>query len=240
MVFVLAGFVKGVIGMGLPTVAVALLSSVMAPQEAAAILVIPSFVTNVMQLLLGPRLRYLLQRLSLLIAGIFVGTWLAAAAGISSSASIANAILGGALVIYASLGLGEVRFSVSCEAERFLALPVGALTGVITAATGVFVVPAVPFVQALGLEKDDLVQALGICFTASTIALGIALTGVGTLQVGNGAWSVLAVVPAMLGMWCGQVLRGKISATKFRRWFFIGLLLIGITFLLRFVKLAFM
>lgn len=240
MVFVLAGFVKGVIGMGLPTVAVALLSSVMAPQEAAAILVIPSFVTNVMQLLLGRRLRSLLQRLSLLIAGIFGGTWLAAAWGINNSASIASAILGGALVIYALLGLREVRFSVSSRAERFLALPVGALTGVITAATGVFVLPAVPFVQALGLEKDDLVQALGICFTASTIALGIALAGTGTLQAGNGASSLLAVVPALLGMWFGQVLRGKISAKLFRRWFFIGLLFIGMTFLLRFVQHAFM
>ncbi|RZI44820.1 sulfite exporter TauE/SafE family protein [Herbaspirillum sp. HC18] len=239
LVFILAGFVKGVIGMGLPTVAVALLGSVMAPQEAAAILVIPSFVTNVVQLLIGPRLGYLLRRLSLLVVGIFGGTWLAAASGIGQSASAATGMLGGALVIYAVLGLKEIRFAVNSRTERMLALPVGAITGAITAATGVFVLPAVPFVQALGLEKDDLVQALGICFTASTIALGAALAATGTLQAGNGTLSLLAIVPAIFGMWGGQVLRGRISAIRFRRWFFVGLLLTGLTFLLRFAQSAF-
>lgn len=239
LVFILAGFVKGVIGMGLPTVAVALLGCVMAPQEAAAILVIPSFVTNVVQLLIGPRLRDLFRRLSLLVVGIFGGTWLAAASGIGQSTNAATGMLGGALVIYAVLGLKEIRFSVNSKTERMLSLPVGVITGAITAATGVFVLPAVPFVQALALEKDDLVQALGICFTASTIALGAALAATGTLKMGNGAMSLLAIVPAILGMWGGQVLRGRISAIRFRRWFFIGLLLTGLTFLFRFAQGAF-
>lgn len=45
-VFLLAGFVKGVIGLGLPTVAVGLLSLVMPPVQAAALLILPSMVTN--------------------------------------------------------------------------------------------------------------------------------------------------------------------------------------------------
>ena len=235
LVFVLAGIVKGVIGMGLPTLAVALLSMVMAPQEAAAILLVPSFVTNVVQLLAGPRLRHLLRRFAPLVLGIFAGTWGAALLGIGQSASIATAILGGALVTYAVLGLRNMSFSLGGRAERILSLPAGAVTGVITAATGVFVLPAVPFLQALGLEKDDLVQALGICFTASTIALGLALAGTGSLQVATGTLSILAVIPAVAGMWLGQLLRQRISAVLFRRWFFTGLLVIGVTFLGKFL-----
>ncbi|HZW23245.1 sulfite exporter TauE/SafE family protein [Noviherbaspirillum sp.] len=235
LVFVLAGIVKGVIGMGLPTVAVALLSMVMAPQEAAAILLVPSFVTNVVQLLAGPRLSHLLRRFAPLVLGIFAGTWGAALLGIGQSASIGTFILGAALVTYAVLGLRNMTFSLGGRAERALSIPAGALTGVITAATGVFVLPAVPFLQALGLEKDDLVQALGICFTASTIALGLALAGTGSLQVATGALSMLAVIPAVAGMWLGQLLRQRISAALFRRWFFTGLLVIGVTFLGKFL-----
>ena len=47
LTFVLAGFVKGVIGLGLPTVAMGLLAIVMPPAQAAALLVVPSFLTNV-------------------------------------------------------------------------------------------------------------------------------------------------------------------------------------------------
>ncbi|HEX5866243.1 MAG TPA: sulfite exporter TauE/SafE family protein, partial [Beijerinckiaceae bacterium] len=58
--FLLAGFVKGVVGLGLPTVAIALLGLVMTPAEAAALLVLPTFVTNVWQLAAGPRLHALM------------------------------------------------------------------------------------------------------------------------------------------------------------------------------------
>jgi uncharacterized membrane protein YfcA len=49
LTFVLAGFVKGVIGLGLPTVGMGLLAIVMTPAQAAALLVAPSFITNVWQ-----------------------------------------------------------------------------------------------------------------------------------------------------------------------------------------------
>jgi uncharacterized protein len=48
-IFVLAGFVKGVIGLGLPTVAMGLLALLMTPAQAAAVLVVPSFLTNIWQ-----------------------------------------------------------------------------------------------------------------------------------------------------------------------------------------------
>jgi hypothetical protein len=60
--FIAAGFVKGVVGLGLPTVAMGTLSLVMAPVQAAALLIVPSMVTNVWQLAAGPGLRALLLR----------------------------------------------------------------------------------------------------------------------------------------------------------------------------------
>jgi hypothetical protein len=73
--FLLAGMVKGVVGLGLPTVAMGLLGLVMPPVEAAALLLVPSLVTNVWQLLAGPRFGALLRRLRGMMLGVCVGTW---------------------------------------------------------------------------------------------------------------------------------------------------------------------
>ena len=62
---------------------------------------------------------------------------------------------------------------------------IGLATGLVTAATGVFVIPAVPYLQALGMEKEELVRALGISFLVSTIALAVALGSSGALQQGS-------------------------------------------------------
>ena len=59
-IFLLAGLVKGTIGLGLPTVSMGLLGLLMAPAQAAAMLLVPSLVTNVWQLLAGPRFGFLL------------------------------------------------------------------------------------------------------------------------------------------------------------------------------------
>ena len=54
LIFVLAGLTKGVLGLGLPTVAISLLALLMTPAEAAALLLIPSLLTNVWQFCAGP------------------------------------------------------------------------------------------------------------------------------------------------------------------------------------------
>jgi uncharacterized protein len=102
-----------------------------------------------------------------------------------------------------------------------------ALTGLITAATGVFVIPAVPYLGALGLDKEDMIQALGLSFTVSTIALALALGVSGAFQLGDVGASTAALAPALLGMAAGGAMRGRFSEQTFRRVFFGGLLVLG-------------
>ena len=227
-VFVLAGFIKGVLGLGLPTVAVALLSLGMAPAEAAAVLVVPSLVTNVWQFVVGPNLTLLVKRLFTMMLGVCLGVALGAGLLTAAETKHASMLLGVALVLYALYGLMSLGFTVPRRAERWLSPVVGVATGVVTAATGVFVMPAVPYLQALGLEKDDLVQALGISFTVSTVALAVVLAKDGTLSAGIAGVSLYALIPALVGMWLGQHVRTRIRAETFRRWFFVGLLLLGV------------
>ncbi|MEA2904555.1 MAG: uncharacterized protein QOI12_1942 [Alphaproteobacteria bacterium] len=231
--FLLAGFVKGVIGLGLPTVAIGLLSLAMPPAQAAAILVVPSLVTNVWQLAVGASLKALLRRLWSLLAGICIGCWAGAGQLTSADSGGALAALGIVLVIYAVVGLALPPMKVPARAEPWLSPVIGLLTGVISAATGVFTIPAVPYLQALALERDELVQALGLMFTVATISLAVILARDGALQVSLAGVSLLALFPALAGMWLGQVVRGRVRPEVFRLFFFLGLLVLGIHLALR-------
>jgi uncharacterized membrane protein YfcA len=226
--FLLAGLVKGVTGLALPTVGIGLLSLAVPPAHAAALIVVPALMTNVWQMMSGPGLGRLVRRLWPMQLAICLGTWAGASLMAGSQTAFASAALGVALVAYAALGLMNVQFPhVPRLVERWLGAFVGGATGFITAATGVFVIPAVPFLQALGFERDEFMQALGLSFTVSTIALAGSLVGAGTLNLSTGLYSLLALVPALAGMIAGQHLLRVMRPETFRRWFFSGLAVLG-------------
>lgn len=230
--FLLAGFVKGMIGLGLPTVAMGLLGLVMPPAEAAVILIVPSLVTNLWQLAFGPGLGATVERFWPMMLGITLGTWAGAGLLAGASSGQAAAALGGALALYAAAGLVKLPLRVPPAAESWLSPLVGVATGVVTAATGVFVIPAVPYLQALELERDRLIQALGLSFTVSTLALAAGLAQHGLFD-GTLAWGSLAsLLPALAGMALGQSLRRRVRAEVFRRCFFLGLLALGLFLML--------
>jgi uncharacterized membrane protein YfcA len=227
-VFLLAGFVKGVLGLGLPTIAMGLLAVTMPPGQAAAMLVVPSLVTNVWQMLAGPHVLTLLKRLGGMLVAACIGTWLGVGWLTGPYARYGAVALGLSLIVYAILSLSAVRMSVPRGYEIWLGPLVGLLTGLITAATGVFVIPAIVYLQGIGLEKDELVQALGLSFTVSTVALSVNLIGAGVLNISLAATAIAALVTAVIGMWIGQAVRLRLDQKTFRRWFFIGLLLLGL------------
>ena len=225
--FLLAGFVKGVIGLGLPTVSMGLLSVVMPPAKAASLLIVPSFVTNVWQLAAGASFTRLAHRLWPMLAGVVLGTLAGTGLLTGSHAGQAAVALGLLLMLYAVLGLTSVRFSVSPAAEWWLGPLIGALTGLAAAATGGFAIPAVPYLGALNLDKEDMIQALGLSFTVSTIALAASLAAGGAFALGDIGASTAALAPALLGLAAGGALRGRFSEQTFRRVFFGGLLVLG-------------
>ncbi|GGE31775.1 membrane protein [Agaricicola taiwanensis] len=231
--FFAAGMVKGVTGMGLPTVAMGVLGALISPLAAASLLLIPSFVTNVWQLLSGPAFGALARRLWLMMLAILIGTVTGSSLLASGETRLTTSALGAVLVAYSTYTLFARQLHVPARLEPWLSPLIGGITGAVTGGTGVFVVPAVPYLQALGLDKDSLVQALGLSFTISTVALAAGLLWRGAFEIDNLALSALAIVPALLGMWAGQIIRDKVSPAVFRRWFLICLLVLGVEMMSR-------
>jgi uncharacterized membrane protein YfcA len=199
----------------------------MPPVQAAALLIVPSLATNVWQMLAGPAFFAAVRRFATMLVGVCAGIFLGIGL-LAGATAIASAALGGVLAIYGALGLVSVHLAVPRRAERWLSPIIGLVTGVLTGATGVFVVPAVPYLGSLGLGRETLIQTLGLSFTVSTVALAAALAATGQFPASAATTSALALVPAFAGMFLGQAIRTRIHPDTFRRWFFAWLLLIGL------------
>ncbi|AVT79790.1 permease [Rhodopseudomonas palustris] len=227
-VFAFAGFIKGVIGLGLPTVSIGLLAVAMPPAQAVAIVIVPAIVTNIWQTFAGSYLRDILRRLWPLLLGTVIGIRLGAGLMTGPYARYGSLVLGVLLVAYGILGLSKRSFHVAPNREKWIGGPVGLITGVISAATGVQVIPSMPYLQAIGMEKDELVQALGVFFTTATLALAVNLTDAGLLSTATALPGLIALAAAFAGMFGGQAVRTRMHPDTFRRWFLIALMGLGL------------
>ena len=227
-VFLLAGFVKGTVGLGLPTVALALLTATVGLKEAIALMLIPAIATNIFQALNGPFFKILIRRLWLFLLPVVFGTWAGAGVLARGDAGVLAALLGIVLIVYAGLSLTMLQVPPPGRWERQLNPIVGLISGVMTGLTGSFVVPGSLYLQALNMPREQLVQALGISFALVTLALFTALGSHGVVTVELSLVSTVAVIPAGLGMTVGTRLRHRISEKLYRRVFFIALLIMGL------------
>src|SRR5690606_24770348 len=100
--------------------------------------------------------------------------------------------------------LAGLRIAIPAGHRAWAGPVFGAANGVLTGMTGSFVVPGVIYLQAIGLSRDMLVQAMGILFTLSTLALAAALGGNDLLGRDLGIMSVVALAPALAGMAIGR------------------------------------
>ena len=225
--FLLAGTVKGVIGLGLPTVSLGLLAVALDLTTAMALLLAPSFVTNLWQALVGGNAVALLRRLWPFLALAAATVWLGALALTRVDVAFLSALLGVLLVLYGGVSLAGVRFTVDPRAQAWTGPVLGTVNGVLTGMTGSFVVPGVMYLQSIGLPRDMLIQAMGMLFTVSTLSLGVALHGNHLLVTEQAAVSAVAVLPAIAGMVIGQRIRSRLSEQAFRKAFFGALLALG-------------
>jgi uncharacterized membrane protein YfcA len=227
-IFLVAGTVKGVVGFGLPAVSLVMLTFFLDLPSAMAVLLIPVFFSNLVQAANGDAFAYLLRRLwpFLLpaVATVFLGVevlsrvdqrWLVM-------------FLGCLMIFYAAISLAGLRLSLSARQERWAAPVIGAVNGVIAGMTGVYVALAGLFLQAIGLAKDQLVQALGIYFTLSTVTIAIGLGQKSFLTPELGWLSAFAVAPAVAGLLIGRRVRRLLPEEAFRRVFLTMLALIGL------------
>jgi len=232
-VFFIGGLVKGVIGTGLPTVAVALLAAVFGVKTAILLLMAPAVFTNVWQAFFGGALVRLTRRLAPLLIAIFIGVIAGFAVLANAGDSLLVGVLGTILCLYAVAGLLKIRLPNPGRHESLASAAVGLVNGTITGMTGTFVVPSVIYLQVLDFDRRELIQAMGITFLFSIAVLTATLGIAQKLSVQIGGLSLLCVAPALIGQVTGQKIRNRMAEKTFRTVFLCGLMGLGFYLLAR-------
>jgi uncharacterized protein len=227
LVYLFAGAVKGVIGFGMPIVSLVMLAPVIGLTEAIILMLVPSLITNIWQGLSGGRLAMLLRRLWLLLALSCVTIWFATGVLVSVDGVWLTAGLGVILLIYAGFSLTTPQIAAPGRHEVWMSPAIGILAGLSMGLTGTFVMPGTVYLQALGLGKDGLVQALGLAFIVTTLAMAASLGGRDALPLELLVVSGVVVIPSMLGMILGKRYRDRLPEARFRKLFFIALVIVG-------------
>ena len=228
LTFLLAGIIQGVIGLGLSTISLAVLAVTIGLQPAMALLLAPSFVTQVWQALTGSHIWVILTRLwpFMLPAVVTIGLGVNLSSCIRLWALIA--LLGVVLVAYAMIGLCDPRVLMPKRKAVWVHPLAGLLTGIYTGLTGAFEALALGYFQAVGLPRHQIVQAIALVCMASTIGLAISLSDQHLLTTELVMVSVGAVAPAVIGTVLGNHWRKQMPAARFRRVFFAALLILGL------------
>ena len=255
LIFLIGGIVKGGVGLGLPSISIALMALWLPFEQAMGILILPVVITNIWQAFYGSALLLIVRRLWVLIIGLFFGALVSASFVVDMDTTSAVGLLGLLVIIYAGLNLSGVRFYVCVKKERIFNPIIGISTGLISGATAFFVIPIVPYLQSLdfgrsvhGLRnkevkgtiakdktmiKDALIQSFALSILACTggMALGMGVRGaIPTAIVILGSFSTLT---AIFGMIIGRAIRNKLSLEVFRRLILITLLGLGVLMVVR-------
>ncbi|WP_289036068.1 sulfite exporter TauE/SafE family protein [uncultured Roseibium sp.] len=232
-VFILAGLVKGVIGLGLPTVALSLMTVVTDLPTAMALMLVPTFATNVLQALTGGHALEVLRRIWLFLLLATGMVWLGGLVLEGADLTLMSAMLGVVLVAYALLGFSGYQMKTPARREQAFGIVFGAVNGVLTGMVGSYAVPGVMYLQSLGFNRNQFVQAMGMLFLGSTIALALTLSGNNLMTSDMGLTSLWATAPAFLGFFAGQAIRKRLSESLFRKLFYAGLLILGLFIVVR-------
>ncbi len=138
-------------------------------------------------------------------------------------------VLGVLLVIYAIVGLSKFSFSVTRPNEKWIGGIVGLITGLVSAVTGIQVIPSMPYMQAIGMERDELGAGARRILHRCDVGACVQSHQRGTPERRDrpaGRHRHLSC--AFAGMFVGQAVRSRMQPDAFRRWFLIAMILLGI------------
>ena len=227
--FLLAGAIKGIVGFALPIVALAILVNGFALPDAIALTLGPALFTNFWQSFTGGHFQQIVRRIWPLLLVACFSTWIGVYILSIANLTYLKLLLGFVLILYAGISMLTPQIPPPKPSlEKWLSPVFGFMGGLVLGTTGIFTVPAILYLQALGLERDVLIQAMGISFTVAMAVLGVSMTGQDMLSIELGLMSAFAVLPALIGMTIGQRVRKKVPELKFRQLFFMALFLSGL------------
>jgi uncharacterized membrane protein YfcA len=224
---IIAGMLKGIIGVGMPIVALPLISMFIDVRASVMLLSVPLVLSNVPQALEGGKVLGCLKELLPVLLGMVPGILIGVFVLLAVDASIAKLIAGVVVVVIAILTMLAPKL----EIKKHLQKPVGAVSGLLGGALGGLAAMPGPLVftylLAKGLRGKSFTKEASMFLVLSAALLAAVLTSSQAFGWSDLAVSTAALLPVAAGMVVGQKLRDRVSGEACRHAVLIVILLSG-------------
>lgn len=229
--FFLGGLLKGVIGLGLPLVAIPLVATVMPVAAAIPLMVAPGYVMNVIQMRQVWHARMPLLTWWPLFLGLGAGVFAGVEFATSAPESLMRGVLGATIVVFVLLSFARIQIPKRTVENPAAGLAMGGITGLFGGLTGVFGPTLAMYFLARQLEKDRFVWIMAVLMLTGVLFLGGALTAAGGFGRDQLIGTVAVLLPSWLGLTAGAWVRGRVSQQVFRKVALAVLLVMGVSLL---------
>lgn len=232
-VLLVAGTVKGFLGLGMPTVALALLTLQIETRDAIALVVIPMLLSNVWQFWRGPDWRGCIRqhwRYAVILAVVVAGTvWVSQ----STPDRVLRGVLGALVVVFCLLSWRNRVPAIPAHRVRLFEGLSAGIAGVVGGLTAAWAPPLAIYLTGLRLDRDAMVQALGFLITAGSVSIFGMFLVTGQSTGADLTLGTFLLLPALIGFSVGERLRHRTDPEQFKRYFLVAFSILGANLLVR-------
>lgn len=232
-IFLFGGFMKGLLGIGLPALLIGLLTFFYEPRYAASLIPFAILTTNLRQAVLGGRVFSIVRRFGLFcaISSVFIFCFAIVGAGVPIPAMLI--VVGIGMSLFALTSLFVDMPLLPPRYDKAAQVVAGLSSGILGGLAAIWGPPLLIYLMSLHLERRDLVQALGVTFAIQSVPLALGFVVSGELTLETAILSVALLVPIFIGMYFGEKLRDRIDTKLFFRLFLMAFLLLGLNLMRR-------
>ena len=219
LIAVLGGFIKGVVGFGLPLVMISGLSILIAPELAVAAIILPVLVTNLWQTMRGGlgQARDALRLHWRYVALVCVMIVISAQFLTSFSNAALLMLVGIPVVLLCLIQLAGWRPRIAPRYRPVFEWTVGALAGGLGGLTTTWGPPTVLYLIAIETPRQQQMAVQGVIYGLGAVMLFVGHITSGVLN-GTTIWLSAALVgPGLLGIWLGFRFGDRFDQERFRK-----------------------
>jgi uncharacterized protein len=232
-VYLLAGTIKGTIGIGLPATSISLLGQIYDPRAAIALAIFPILFTNIWQVYRTGEVRRTLKAFWPFALTLAVVMWISTGFSARISTSSLIFVLGCVVVLFALTSLFVKPPHLPARLDKPAQIVAGGLAGILGGLTAIWSPPMVIYFLASRLDKDDFVRASGVLLFVGSVPL---LLGYWQNDLMTADWalmSIIMIVPTLAGFSIGEVIRRRMDAARFQKVILVIFLLMGLNLIRR-------
>ena len=225
-IFLLAGIIKGFLGIGLPAAAVGLLTIFLPPAEAIPLMWLPILGTNILQFAHAPQKREIISKYIWFAVAIIVSIFLTSMFMADYPTALLTVSIGIAMVVFSTNLLLGIKLPIG--SGRGWQIGAGLLAGILGGLSSIWSPIVAMYLVARNEPKEQFIGVTGFLFLAGCLPLGAGQFIAGLITIPVLLKSLGGLVVVLLGFRIGEEMRKRVSQTQFRNVVLFAFLIMGL------------